>query len=440
MKPLYLYTIVVIVGLLMLSTSIVTIKQLALKNESDERPEKDALDLKTIEILDCKKLLFDCPYCHQITEDLNPFTQGINSTLIKEALDALPEGIRIKVYIRDNRFFVEKNHSASNRRWKGMILMLLKVSCFVELPDVDIVLYLNDLYEEYVPLLPIFHFQKIKNGTGILLPFFSHLNDLETFHSESKKIIWSTKRSQAIWRGATTGGTYDLSNWHTYPRSKLVHACTLKRLQHICDASFYKIVQATDEASDVMLKNLSLKDPIPLNEQMKYKYILSLDGNGACAGRFEQLLSGNSLIMKADSDSIEFYYGGLLPNVHYVPVKTDMSDLEDKLLWLTTHDEHAKDIVFNMEDYASHLSTRHVACYVQSLLDKYSRLITFKMEPLESLLNHVDHILPGQSVHNSNAPSSCVNPIYACQNKNLDDEIQVHKSALKSLLCSSYST
>ena len=439
MKPVFLYIIVAIVGLLIFSTLVVAFKLLAIKNEGDKRLEVHAQVLKTSEILDCKGLLFDCPFSHQITEDLNPFTQGINSTLIKKALDALLTGHRIMVYIRDNRFFIEKNHSTENPRWKGMISMLLKVTCIVELPDVDIVIHLNDLFEDHVPLLPIFHFQKVINGTGILVPYFSHLNDLETFHSESKKFIWSTKRSQAIWRGASTGGSYDLSNWHMFPRSKLVHTCSLERMQHICDASYYKIVQATDEAIDVMLKNLTLKDQIPLIEQMRYKYILSLDGNGACAGRFEQLVSGNSLIIKADSDSIEFYYHGLIPHVHYVPVKMDMSDLEEKLGWLTTHDEDVQDIVFNMEEYATYLSARHVACYVQTLLEKYSGLITYEIESLESLLNHVDNILPGRSFHNSNVPSACVNPIYACQNNNLDgDEIQVHNSTLKSLLCYSY--
>ena len=320
-----------------------------------------------------------------------------------------------------------------------MLSMLLKVTCFVKLPDVDFILYLDDQFLNEVPVLPIFHFQKKRNGPGILLPYLSHLNDLEAFHTDSKEFVWSAKISQAIWRGASTGGSYDLSNWHTFARSKLVLSCSSKLLQNMCNASYYKIVQATDEARDAMLANMTLADPIPLKEQMKFKYILSLDGNGACAGRFEQLVSGNSLIMKTESDSIEFYYTGLQPHVHFVPVKEDISDLQEKLQWVLANDDKAQVIVNNMEKYASSLSTSHISCYVQSLFNIYSKLTTFHMESLESLKFHVHNVLPGHSYNNSNVPNICKNPIYACENVTSgESEIQLQNATNHIELCFSF--
>jgi len=84
-------------------------------------------------------------------------------------------------------------------------------------------------------------------------------------------------------------------------------------------------------------------------EQMEYNYILDLDGwVNAWSALFWKLLSG-SLVLKHDSNWCQWYYEDLKPYVHYVPVKKDLSDLQEKLEWCRNHLEECKEIISNAQ-------------------------------------------------------------------------------------------
>lgn len=71
---------------------------------------------------------------------------------------------------------------------------------------------------------------------------------------------------------------------------------------------------------------------------VKFKYQINLDGTVA-AYRLPYLLAGDSLILKQDSGYYEHFYKQLSPGVHYVPIKSDLSDLLDKIKWAIEHDD-----------------------------------------------------------------------------------------------------
>lgn len=71
-----------------------------------------------------------------------------------------------------------------------------------------------------------------------------------------------------------------------------------------------------------------------------------------CSGRFEKFLFGNSVIFKAESDYIEFYYGGLKPDVHYVSIQPNMTDLKEKFDFAIAHDDMMEKIASNMQKSA----------------------------------------------------------------------------------------
>ena len=50
-------------------------------------------------------------------------------------------------------------------------------------------------------------------------------------------------------------------------------------------------------------------------------------------------MAGGSLIFKQDSEYYEHFYHQLVPWVHYVPMKQDISDIEEKLQWAMEHDD-----------------------------------------------------------------------------------------------------
>ena len=105
-----------------------------------------------------------------------------------------------------------------------------------------------------------------------------------------------------------------------------------------------------------------------------YKYIASLDGN-AWPDRFPRLIASNSLIFKEDSKHYSFFDLALKPAIHYVALKSDMSDLEEKILWAKHNPEKALKIIQNANQFAdSYLSQAAIEAYVHKLLFKYSQL------------------------------------------------------------------
>ena len=68
-----------------------------------------------------------------------------------------------------------------------------------------------------------------------------------------------------------------------------------------------------------------------MEEQLQYKYLIAVDGWAAPWERVPAVLASNSLLLKQESPFVEWFYDLMIPGVHYVPVKYDLSDLVDKI-------------------------------------------------------------------------------------------------------------
>jgi hypothetical protein len=386
-------------------------------------PERflDVTSRHSIEDQQCKDIRGGLDYIGQIDQDLQVlFSKGITEATLDEALNSIHRGVM--VHIRDNRIFVKfKNNEEHYRyldpyglnRWRAQLQVFLKASCFAKLPDVDFVLYMPDKFpEDFPPHLPLFHFQKKRNGPGILIPYASHINDLGEFQKaieNEKQYQWDKKKSKLFWRGSTTGGHYNQTNWDSFPRSRLVLACDGEDIKEACDAAFIGFEQVDSEMKAFLKERFSLKDPISMEDHNKYKYVAWLDGNGPCSGRSEKLVSGNSLLFKQESQYTEFYYSGLQPQKHYISIKADMSDLGSQLAWARSHDDEARKMASQMHDFSHQLSPESIACYLQGLLERYVSLLTYDLKPFAQLRD-AQPVLPGREYG-----VTCRNPIYACK-------------------------
>jgi hypothetical protein len=66
---------------------------------------------------------------------------------------------------------------------------------------------------------------------------------------------------------------------------------------------------------------------VELSEQIKYKYLISLDGLTADWQRVPWILLSGSVLLLVDSDIEQWFSRDIEPWVHYVPIKRDFSDL-----------------------------------------------------------------------------------------------------------------
>ena len=80
---------------------------------------------------------------------------------------------------------------------------------------------------------------------------------------------------------------------------------------------------------------------------INYKYILDIDGRASTWDATAWKLNSGSVIFKTESCWIQWFYDEYLPWVHYVPIKNDFGDLQEKFHWCESHQEECKQMVKN---------------------------------------------------------------------------------------------
>lgn len=90
-----------------------------------------------------------------------------------------------------------------------------------------------------------------------------------------------------------------------------------------------------------------------IREHLDYKFIIALEGNDV-ASNLKWVMSSNSLaVMTRPTCETWFMEGTLKPGYHYVEVKDDFSDFEEKLHYYVGHPEEAEEIIRHAHEYVS---------------------------------------------------------------------------------------
>ena len=230
--------------------------------------------------------------------------------------------------------------------------------------------------------IPILTFAKIKGSYPICIPDFEALRGYYSIDKNIEKWIkkhpFDKKIEKAFWRGSTTGGIFTPQNWKIFPRSKLTLFAAHN--EKICDAKFTDIVQVSQLdfpfVKEEMRREGILGPPMSIEEHLRYKYLIDIDGNSCTYSRLYWILKSNSLCLKHSSVNEQWYYKGLEPYVHYIPLKEDISDLEAKILWAKNHSDKVEKIIQNANEFANQ-SLKHsdALLYFYKVLERYQKLL-----------------------------------------------------------------
>jgi hypothetical protein len=94
-----------------------------------------------------------------------------------------------------------------------------------------------------------------------------------------------------------------------------------------------------------------LKPKVSTRAHLQYKFILSLEGNDV-ATNLKWIMSSNSIaVMPRPRYETWFMEGRLIPDKHYICIKDDYSDLEERLEYYIEHPEEAAQIVAHANKY-----------------------------------------------------------------------------------------
>ena len=248
--------------------------------------------------------------------------------------------------------------------------------------------YKNDACNYNGILHPIIsHSKKIENNNVILFPLTKSSNyihwDLQEYLKNPDDINWENKKNIFFFRGINSGNPFDNIEYAWFidreSRTKLL----LKSLEisqeysNMCDISFYNLIdfnydiindlnQLNVKYSKILKKNKTIEDLqkelnivsnyikpfIELKEIYQYKFIFCPEGFDVSA-QLIWVLASNSVAICPP-----FTYENniinpleLLPYVHYVPIKSDYSDLEDIIKWCLNNDDRCKEINLQAKKY-----------------------------------------------------------------------------------------
>lgn len=191
-----------------------------------------------------------------------------------------------------------------------------------------------------------------KNQNSVLLK----LVKVRHFIFIKDKLSFEDKLDRAIFRGDLTGKNNRVAFFRQFYGHPL---CDLGEVTH-----------------RVTSNPLEWRRPkISLYAQLNYKFIIALEGNDV-ASNLKWIMSSNSLaVMPRPTCETWFMEGTLIPNYHYVEIKSDYSDLEERLNYYIFHTEEAKQIIDHAHEYIDQFRDKKRELIISLLvMNKYFKM------------------------------------------------------------------
>ncbi|MCF6264081.1 MAG: lipopolysaccharide A protein [Xanthomonadales bacterium] len=140
------------------------------------------------------------------------------------------------------------------------------------------------------------------------------------------------KKHKIVWRGAA----------HNLQRQRVI--------QEYFNRSFCDVAQSRKKDR---LNEHWYRGKLTLKEQLQFKFILSIEGHDV-ASNLKWIMSSNSLaFMPKPKYETWFMEGRLIEDQHYVLIKDDFSDLEEKVDYYIQNTAEAKKIISNANVYVN---------------------------------------------------------------------------------------
>jgi len=239
-------------------------------------------------------------------------------------------------------------------------------------------------YNKYVPILSVgpsfdtFDIPLITQDDWLRVESKYYPDDCKNGYIDKvEDIKWEDKINKAVFRGSSTGCYIDDKN------VRIKASLLSKKYPDILDAGITsynrKIKKNIGKPLEIIKPTLQKATFMTLQEKIKYKYILNLDGHVA-AFRLGHEFSLKSVILLPKSKYYLWFSSLLEPFVHFVPVKEDLSDLIEKINWCIENDNECKKIAINGYNfYKKYLSKDGIFDYMQNILSKISvKSLNFK--------------------------------------------------------------
>lgn len=206
----------------------------------------------------------------------------------------------------------------------------------------------------HVPDVPCFlKSRPISSGSDNQNSILLKLNQIRHYYMVRDELAFEDKEDRLIWRGKTVNDDrMDLvKTYYNHPKMDIGDTHRHSRGEYYA------------------------KPFVSVPDQLRFKYVLSVEGIDV-ATNLKWIMASNSLcFMRPPRFETWFMEGRLEPGRHYVALKDDFSDMEEKVDYYNRHPDQARAIVAEANRHVAQFQdARRERLIALLVMDKYFRL------------------------------------------------------------------
>ncbi|MDP3371414.1 MAG: glycosyl transferase family 90 [Candidatus Paracaedibacteraceae bacterium] len=329
----------------------------------------------------------------RVNREIMQVTKPVPPADVKKAYVFLKSKTAVYFSIRSGKVDVSIHSDAlrKNTYFKVMNYVIKQLAAKKHLKDNDFIVILQDRTEDILlpkelAHVPVFVFAKdLEQNTSairlLIVDSFtlkSWTNIYKDLKKCKKSLPWEKKKSKLFWRGKTTDAA-DIEEFRlNSPRANLTKLTKENPVRY--DARLTKILSTEPLLLAKVKKQCG--DVVPfasIKDHLGFKYQITLDGLTATFPGYLWRMASGCVNIKQDSTDVQWFYELFQPNVHYVPVKRDLSNIDDIVQYAQAHDADMKTMAMRAHIVVEQeLTPSKVFGYLVELLNAYAAKLDFK--------------------------------------------------------------
>lgn len=211
------------------------------------------------------------------------------------------------------------------------------------------------------------------NTSSVLLRTYNFDRHWGNYYNKPEDIPFEKKNNVVFWRGTSTGSSkhFSAKNWDPRPVNRFTLVENWFNKTNDIDVGFSFIHR--DWLKPKYQKYV--KGNCDVNHFLKFKYILSIEGNDKDSGLNWKLNSNSLVFMAKPRVTTWLMETTLIPNKHYILLNDDFSDLQEKLEWCNNNQDKCIEIIKNANEFMKQFSDKKMEENLEiEVLNTYFRL------------------------------------------------------------------
>ena len=211
------------------------------------------------------------------------------------------------------------------------------------------------------------------NTSSVLLRCFNIKRHWANYYIKPRDIPFEKKKNIVFWRGVSTGSSkhFSAEKWDPRPANRFMLVEKWSNKSQDIDVGFSFIHREWLKPK----YQKYVKGGCSIQDFLKYKYILSIEGNDKDSGLNWKLNSNSVVLMARPRVTSWLMETTLVPNKHYILLKDDFSDLHERLQWCNNNQDKCIEIVKNANDFMKQFSNNQNEEKLEiEVLNKYFEL------------------------------------------------------------------